>query len=99
MENEIKFTLNRKLSKNQKWYYGGSFKLPDGTGYFMNVFESTSQNANGQYLTVYINPMTIVNKWNEVGKEVDANQEKMNLKNNKKEDDTPFVDDDINDLF
>lgn len=99
MENEIKFTLSRKLSKNQKWYYGGSFKLPDGTGYFINVFESNSQNANGQYLTVYLNPMSIVNKWNEVGKEVDARQERLKLNKQPKKDDTPFEDDNVNDLF
>lgn len=99
MENEIKFTLSRKLSKNQKWYYGGSFKLPDGTGYFMNVFESKNQSANGQYLTVYLNPMNISNEWNKLSKEAKVRQEKLKLKTEKKEDDTPFFDDDINDLF
>lgn len=99
MENEIKFTLSRKLSKNQKWYYGGSFKLPDGTGYFMNVFESNRQNADGQYLTVYLNPMNISNEWNELSKKSKERQERLKLKTTKKEDDTPFIDDDINDLF
>lgn len=99
MENEIKFTLSRKLSKNQKWYYGGSFKLPDGTGYFMNVFESNRQNADGQYLTVYLNPMNISNGWNKLSKESKERQEKLKLNKQPKKDDTPFEDDDINDLF
>lgn len=99
MENEIKFTLSRKLSKNQKWYYGGSFKLPDGTGYFMNVFESKPKEDGELYLTVYLNPMNISNKWNELSKQSKERQESLKLKTTKKEDDTPFIDDDINDLF
>lgn len=99
MENEIKFTLSRKLSKNQKWYYGGSFKLPDGTGYFMNVFESKPKEDGEIYLTVYLNPMNISNGWNKLSKESKERQEKLKLNKQPKKDDTPFEDDDINNLF
>lgn len=91
MENEIKFTLSRKLSKNQKWYYGGSFKLPDGNGYFVNVFESQTKDGEEKYLTVYLRPMNISNEWNRLSKNAKIKAEET-------KDVSPF-DYDLNDLF
>ena len=90
-EDEIKFTLSRKLSKKQKLYYGGSFKLPDGNGYFVNVFESQKKDGEEKYLTVYLRPMDISNEWNRLGKHEKIKEEETK--------DVSSFDDDLNDLF